>query len=363
MNWLVIIIIIILLAAIFAAVTRYEYRKVFHVRGKEATPFFDHFFSVHPELSVQPFACASGAESLYGVRLRYEESPAATPAATPEESPAATPAASPAESPADPPKGLIVMMHGYGLNMEHYLPQAEFFARAGYAVVLYDGVGVGRSSGKGIRGLPQHVADACAVLDYVESAPELSALPLMLYGHSSGGYAVCALSCKKKYPVKAIVSLAGYTEALGGMKAKLRKKYGPFSFLGLLLLAVFQIAEFGREASGYKSIRGLGLAGCPAFIVHSENDPILPYADHFVKIQKAFSGRPGFRFWTTDARNHNLGVPSDANERVWQLQKQMRQDPGAAESPRDDLRDELWGLQMLIDEDMLTRFLEFYDSV
>ena len=332
MNLLItIIIIIILLAVIFAVATRREYRKVFHVRGKEATPFFDHFFSVHPALDMQPFTCASGVESLYGVRLRSAETP----------------------------KGLIVMMHGYGLNMEHYLPQAEYFARAGYAVVLYDGVGVGRSSGKCICGLPQHVVDACAVLDYIEALPELSALPLMLYGHSSGGYAVCALSCKKKYPVKAIISLAGYTEALGGMKAKLRKRYGPFSFFGLLMLAGIQLAEFGREAASYKSLRGLSLVDCPVFIVHSVNDPVLPYADHFAKMQKAFSDRPDFRFWTTDARKHNLGVPADANERVWQLQKQMKLDPGAAES----LRDELWGLQMLIDEEMLARFLEFYNSI
>jgi len=316
---------------VFFTVIYREYRKVFHTRGKEPTRFYEYFFSEFPGLSAEPFYCMSGEEKLYGIRLSYKEAP----------------------------KGLIVMMHGYGMNMENYLPQAEYLARAGYAVILFDGTGVGRSTGDKIRGLSQHVADAAAVLDYIENEGGFAALPLLLYGHSSGGYAACAVSCKKTYPIRAIVSVAAYIEPLGGMKATLWKRYGIFSLILMGPLAVIQCAEFGRRASGYNSVKGLGLTNCPVLVIHSENDPVVPFEKNFSKIQKAFSDRPGFRFRVVKAKNHNLGVPADVKKRVRQLQKQIDEEPAAAERKIQ----EMMALQMQIDEEMLAEFCEFYDSV
>lgn len=325
---LIIIIIIAALIVVVFAVTYRDYRKVFYVRGKEASGFYDYFFARHPGLIKEPFSCPSGKETLYGLSLRYEGRA----------------------------KGLIVIMHGYGLNMEHYFPQAEYLARAGFRVVLFDGVGVGRSTGRSIRGLPQHVEDASAVLDFILSIPELAALPLLLYGHSSGGYAVCAVSCKKKYPVKAILSAAGYNDALGGMKATLRRRYGIAGLVLALPLAVFLRTGFGWRSAGLTAVRGLKLADCPVLVVHSEDDPILPFKEHFEKIRKAAEGKENFQFLATRGENHNLGVPADVNDRVWQLGKQIKLDPGAGQKLEAELRE----LQMIIDESLMEQFLDFF---
>ena len=318
------------LAAAIFAVTFREYRKVFRVRGKEATGFYEYFFSRFPELKREPFSCPSGKEALHGLRIFYE----------------------------GPAKGLITIMHGYGLNMEHYLPQAERLARAGFQAVLFDGAGVGRSTGADIRGLPQHVEDASAVLDHVLSMPGLAALPLMLYGHSSGGYAACAVSCKKEYPIKAILSAAAYNDALGGMKATLKRRYGIMGLVLALPLAVFLRVDFGWRVAGLTAVRGLKLVDCPVFAVHSEDDPVLPFEEHFEKIRKAMAGRRNFRSLATKGENHNLGVPEDVNERIWRLGKEMKKDPVAAQS----LESELWELQMSIDEGLMAEFLEFFEQ-
>ena len=390
--WLIIIIPALL--ALFFAVTFAEYRKAFSVRGKEATGFFEYFFSCFPELVREDFSCVSGEERLFGIRVRYDGAQ----------------------------KGLIVMIHGYGFNLERYLPQAEYLAKAGYTIVLFDGTGIGRSSGATIRGLPQHLVDSCAVLDYVLSCPELSGLPLLLYGHSWGGFAANAVSglpaatggrrrpsvdgqpehswggfaanavsglpaatggrrrpsvdgqsgprqhrhcerseaiqeaLKKRYPARGVLSVAGYYDSLGAMRASIRARYGAPGRAVMFPIAFYQRMAFGR-AAGRTSVRGLKAADCPAFLIHSKDDPILPFEDNFVKIKKALAGRKDTFFREVDGGNHNLGVPAGVDRQIRDLQKRLGEDAGGGEPQR-----ELWRLQMKLDENIMKSFLDFFDN-
>ena len=326
MLWLLIPLALVVFVVAF---THREYCKVFRMRGKEATGFYDFFLSRYPALKVQPFSCPSGQEQLVGIQFSYT----------------------------DEPKALLVMVHGYGWNMEDYFPQAEFFARAGFWVILFDGMGIGRSTGENIHGLPQHMLDAAAILDYVAADAALSALPLLLYGHSWGGYAADAVFCCKPYPARAVVSVSAYHEPLAVMAATLRDKYG--SFLSRILIlppAMFQRMSFGR-AAGFSAARGLSLAKCPVLVVHSKEDGVVPLAENYRKIFDAHQGKPNFRFLVLEGSNHNIGIPHEVNERRIQLQRELRR----TEAP-EGLQQTLWEFQMMIDVEMLGQFAAFYDE-
>jgi pimeloyl-ACP methyl ester carboxylesterase len=319
----------ILLVFIAFVVTHREYCKYFHIRGRESTQFYEYFLSQYPELKARPFSCPSGKETLRGVQLYYN----------------------------DKAKGLIVMVHGFGWNMEHYFPQAEYLARAGYCIILFDGMGMGRSTGTQIHGLPQHMMDVSAVLDYIQSMPALSPLPLMLYGHSWGGYAADAVPCEKYYPIRAILSVAAYNEPMGAMEATLRAQYGVWNRVLILPLFLYQRAAFGRRA-GYSAVRGLSLVDCPVLLLHSRDDRILSFQDNFEKIKKALGDKPNIQFWDVEGSNHNLGIPGEVNEKRQELQRRIRQ----TTDPDGHLQQELWDLQMIVDETILNKFLDFYDQ-
>ena len=305
-----------------------EYSKVFNIRGKESTDFCDYFLARLPTLKAEPFTFLSGKETLAGMRFSYTVEP----------------------------KALLVMVHGYGWNMEDYFPQAELFARQGYLVLIFDGMGIGRSSGASIHGLPQHMLDAAAMLDYVAADATLAALPLLLYGHSWGGYAADAVHCGKRYPVRAIVSVSAYNEPLAVMEKTLQDKYGWLSRILIVPPVIFQRLAFGKAAN-YSAVRGLGQVDCPVLVVHSRGDTMLPFAGNYQKIYDAHRDKSNFCFIPLEGENHNIGIPHGVNERRIALQRELRK----AEE-KEALSAELWAVQMVIDEEMLGQFAAFFEE-
>ncbi|WEK47814.1 MAG: lysophospholipase [Candidatus Andeanibacterium colombiense] len=86
-----------------------------------------------------------------------------------------------------PPKAVIVINHGFNSHSGQYIPVAEQFSKAGFAVFALDMRGRGKSEGKRffVNDVKEHTGDLhhmilLAKADYPE-------LPVFLLGHSAGG--------------------------------------------------------------------------------------------------------------------------------------------------------------------------------
>ena len=82
--------------------------------------------------------------------------------------------------------------------------------------------------------------------------PELSALPLLLYGHSWGGYAADCIGALEPFPIRGIVSAAGFYGSLSALAPYTRRHYGPLAPLPLLGIRLYQRLHFGRLAGNYR---------------------------------------------------------------------------------------------------------------
>jgi dipeptidyl aminopeptidase/acylaminoacyl peptidase len=93
--------------------------------------------------------------------------------------------------PADRRAG-IVLCHGYTGVKDLYLPDnAEYLRRAGYAVLIFDYKGWGKSEGARTRLAPfSRVADSHAALDFLAAQEAVDEERLGLYGTSYGGATV-----------------------------------------------------------------------------------------------------------------------------------------------------------------------------
>jgi pimeloyl-ACP methyl ester carboxylesterase len=89
------------------------------------------------------------------------------------------------------PHGIVVMSHGFGGGGHNsYMDCANYFAHHGYCVFSYDATGNDESEGEGVGGLPQGVIDLDYAITFVEESGNFPDLPIVLFGHSWGGYSV-----------------------------------------------------------------------------------------------------------------------------------------------------------------------------
>ena len=177
---------------------------------------------------------------------------------------------------ADKGKGLVIISHGIRDRGEGYFSEARAFLALGYQVLLYDAVGSGNSTGNSQRGLPQSAIDLHDVLCWAEGAARFHGLDFYLYGHSWGGYAVCAVFCYGTHArVKAVCSLCGFNDP-GRMALEscsvLSKHFGRFIYPPVYVL---QFLRFGRNANR-TAVQGIRrAAGTRFLILHAEHDEVV----------------------------------------------------------------------------------------
>ena len=172
-------------------------------------------------------------------------------------------------------KGLVVIAHGIGGGAESYFPEIMYFVDMGWRVFAFDKTGSHNSEGAGKRGLPQGLIDLNAALNYI--ALQGWNLPIMLFGHSWGGYAVTAV-LNKDHNISAVVSLAGFDSPLGVMSETARAYVG-MNFAEIVArpyLRLYNWFVFGRYAN-LSAVDGINSGTVPVMIVHGTEDESIFY--------------------------------------------------------------------------------------
>jgi pimeloyl-ACP methyl ester carboxylesterase len=169
--------------------------------------------------------------------------------------------------------GLVIISHGLGGTADCYFPMIMYFVDKGWYVFAYNNTGVSGSEGESIRGLTQSVIDLDSALKYAKNSRALNGLPVMLVGHSWGGYAVCAV-LNYDHNVKAVISFEGYNNGSDVFNELGRSEVG---FLFGILKPQFWAIEkqlFGDTAK-LTAIDGINKSGIPVMIVQSSDDDVI----------------------------------------------------------------------------------------
>jgi pimeloyl-ACP methyl ester carboxylesterase len=169
--------------------------------------------------------------------------------------------------------GLVVISEGFGGTADSYFPLIMYFVNQGWRVFAFNNTGVSGSEGDGTQGLYQSVIDLDAALNFIEKEKQFSNLPVILTGHSWGGFAVCAVL---NYPhrVSAVVSFAGFNScsevleefgyAYAGKKFNMVKPY----------LQKIEKQRFG-DITPFTAIEGINKTDIPVMIVQCSNDDVI----------------------------------------------------------------------------------------
>ena len=203
---------------------------------------------------------------------------------------------------AEAPKGMVVIAHGFGGGGHRsYMNIADYFAGNGYWVFAYDATGNDESEGDAVGGLPQGIIDLDYALRFVKS--EFPNLPIVLWGHSWGGYSVGSVT--KLHPdVKAAVIVSGFNESLDMLETEGRNIVGNIIDFVLPIFVKHEKKTFG-EYSSMSILESLEATNMPVMFIHSEDDGMIPIEISFDRYFEKFSGNDRFSFVRYKERGHN----------------------------------------------------------
>jgi dienelactone hydrolase len=200
-------------------------------------------------------------------------------------------------------KGLIVISHGLGYGAADYLAQTLYFVDNGWRVLAFDNTGTYESQGQSEKGLPQSALDLDAALSYVENDPSLNKLPIMLFGHSWGGYAVAAV-LNYDHPVTAVVSVSGFNSPNELLREEARREMGPFGYFEYPFLVNYQSILFGDKAK-LSAVNGINKSDTPIMIIHGTGDQEISFnGASIISHQRAITN-PNVVYKIASRENHN----------------------------------------------------------
>jgi fermentation-respiration switch protein FrsA (DUF1100 family) len=159
--------------------------------------------------------------------------------------------------PASAARGTVLILHGNAGNISHRLEYLTMFNRLGYASLIIDYRGYGKSSGRPSE--EGTYRDAEAAWQYLIEARMLWPQDIVLFGESLGGGVATWLALK--HPPRALVLASTFTSApdLGAQV---------YRWLPVRLLARIE----------YNNLERIRQITAPVLIAHSRTDDIIPFS-------------------------------------------------------------------------------------
>ncbi len=184
--------------------------------------------------------------------------------------------------PGSPARGLVILFHGNAGNIGHRLDYLRLFHDLGFASLIIDYRGYGRSSGKASE--EGSYLDADTTWRHATEVLGYPAERVVLFGESLGGAVATQLAATRKPGALVLASTFTSVPDLG---AEI------YPWLPIRLLARIR----------YDSLERLALVRSPVLMIHSRQDDIIPFAHG----QRLFAAAREPKRFLEVAGGHNEG--------------------------------------------------------
>ncbi len=203
----------------------------------------------------------------------------------------------------DQDRGLVVVAHGLGGGADSYLPQIQYFVDQGWRVFAYDATGSFDSEGDSTKGFPQSLLDLDAALNYINTQPEVVDLPVLLFGHSWGGYAVANI-LHYDHDIASVVTVSAPNSSMEMLMEQGRRMMGGFACTQYPYLWLYQRMLFG-EAASLNAVDAINGSDVPVLIIHGTEDHTFEYGGSAIIAKLDVITNPNVRAISVDEPGRN----------------------------------------------------------
>ena len=198
--------------------------------------------------------------------------------------------------------GLIIISPGHTDASDIKLYEITFFVDNNWKVLCYDYTGCYNSQGSSMAGYTQSVHDLDAVLTYVETSNDYQDIPIVLFGHSLGGYASAAV-LQYKHSVNAAIIASGFDTPKEQWTYSIERYTGVFHYVLRPFTAMFISFKYGKEQN-LSAVDGINSVDIPILVISGSHD-IFYGGDSPIYRQRNNITNPNCIFEYKTETNHN----------------------------------------------------------
>lgn len=202
----------------------------------------------------------------------------------------------------DDAKGLIVVAPGHRDANDIKLYEIRYFVDAGYSVACLDYTGCYTSGGNSMRGYNQSVYDMDALLDYIEEDERFENMPIYLFGHSMGAYAVCA-ELQFGHDIAKVVAASGFDTPEEQWQYSIKRYTGIFYPIIKPSNSLFIALKYGDDKD-LSAVDGINCVSIPVLVISAEEDSFYGGKSPIYERQSEIIN-PNCSFVLMDEENHN----------------------------------------------------------
>jgi len=172
-------------------------------------------------------------------------------------------------------KAVVLLCHGIDSSAQSMLAKAAMLSRNGFACLLFDFRGTGRSGGDIVTLGLREADDVLGAVEYVKGLEELRGLPLIGLGESMGGSAVirAAAQCDA---IRAVISESTYSTLTDALNNRL-KLTGPFAKQIAEHCHAISAEKYDVQIPDVSPVRDIAaLSPRPLFFIHDNFDVLCP---------------------------------------------------------------------------------------
>jgi pimeloyl-ACP methyl ester carboxylesterase len=221
------------------------------------------------------------------------------------------------------PPPILILVHGWGRNVERTLPYARQLHLLGYALLTFDLRNHGSSDPDRYPNLLMFSEDIRAAVDF---ATARASGPIGVVGLSVGGGAAIHAAAHDER-IASVVTVGALAHPADVMRREFGKRHVPYVPVVWLTLEYLQL-RIGARFARFAPVSVIGRARARILLVHGAADTVVP-VDQARKL--AAAGRPEtVRLWTLTGRGH-----SDCHEEpgFWTTVDAFLQEPAATPAP------------------------------
>ncbi|NOZ57948.1 MAG: alpha/beta fold hydrolase [Calditrichaeota bacterium] len=207
----------------------------------------------------------------------------------------------------------LILVHGWGRNVERMLPYMPFLHAAGYHLLAFDARCHGSSDKDGYSTVLKFAEDIRAATDYLSTRPEVDPHRLGVLGLSIGG-AASILATAWDPRLKAAVTVGAFAHPADMMRDSLSRFHLPYIPVGWSVLK-FVEWRVGRPLDDIAPENAIRQRPFPLLLVHGDADKVVP-VEHAYRLYRA-ANRENVELWIQPGRGHsNCHLEPGFNERV-----------------------------------------------